>query len=165
MRSTVLCSALAASLLVGATVGCGGDENDDEAEAPSTAESALPTELAGTYLMTLKPSDVPTDPPPELTDNAEKWTLEIANTGGPDGGPAFTIINDQLGTLESSRLEVIDDRILLHDEECAVAPAPVESEYQWKLSGNTLRFAEMRNGCKDDVVLTLLTSEPWLRHR
>jgi hypothetical protein len=94
--------------------------------------------------MTLKPGDVPPNPPPELTDQAEHWTLEISRDGAPDGGPAFTIINDAFNPL------------LLHDEECAVASAPVESEYGWEL-----RFTSITNGCDDDVVLTLLASEPW----
>jgi hypothetical protein len=112
--------------------------------------------------MTLKPSDVPPNPPPELTDQAENWTLKIATSGAPaDDGPSFTIINDALGTLESSSLEVSGDRILLHNEECAVADGPVESEYEWRRAGAELRFETVKNGCEDDVVLTLLTSEPW----
>jgi hypothetical protein len=51
--------------------------------------------------MTLEPEDVPADPPPELTDQAEHWTLEISAGGSVDGGPGFTIINDKLGILES----------------------------------------------------------------
>jgi hypothetical protein len=156
--------AVPAIVLAVAAVGCGGDDNGGSATvASSPAQGTVPADLVGTYAMTLKPSDVPPNPPPELTDRAEKWTLKIANTGGPDNGPAFTIINDQLGTLESSRLGVDGDRILLHEEECAVAPAPVESEYRWRRSGKTLLFTEITNGCKDDVVLTLLTSEPWLK--
>jgi hypothetical protein len=73
----------------------------------------------------------------------------------------LTIINDALGTLESSQLEVDGDHVLLSDEECAVAPAHVESEYAWQRTGDTLTFTEVDNGCDDDVVLTLLTSEPW----
>ena len=76
-------------------------------------------DLVGTYAMTLKPSDVPPNPPPELTDRAEKWTLKVANSGHPNGGRAFTIINDQLGKLESSNFGVVGDRILLHKEECS----------------------------------------------
>lgn len=115
--------------------------------------------------MTLKRSDLPADPPPELTDRAERWTLKIANTGGPNNARALSIVNDQLGPLESSRFGVIGDRILLHGEECAVAAAPVESEYTWKRSGKTLRFTAVKSGCKDKVALTLLTAEPWAKRR
>jgi hypothetical protein len=131
----------------------------------SRLEEPAPADLVGTYAMTLKPSDLPPNPPPELTVQAEKWTLEIANNGGLNDGRAFTIINDQLGALESSRFGVVGDRILLHDEECAVASAPVESEYRWRVSGKTLRFTEVKNGCKDKVALTLLTAEPWTKRR
>jgi hypothetical protein len=115
--------------------------------------------------MNLKSSDLPPNPPQELTDRAEKWTLKIANSGHPNGGRAFTIINDELGKLESSNFGVVGDRVLLHDEECAVAAAPVESEYGWRLRERELRFTEVKNGCEDNVVLTLLTSEPWFKQR
>ena len=168
MRKTLMLIALPAILLTIAGGGCGGDDDKDsgsKAAAPSPAEEPAPADLVGTYAMTLKPSDLPTSPPPELTDHAEKWTLEIANSGGLNDGRALTIINDQLGTLESSRFGVVNASILLHDEECAVAPAPVKSEYRWKLSGKTLRFTEVKNGCKDKVALTLLTAEPWTKRR
>jgi hypothetical protein len=168
MQKTVMLIALPVILLTIAAGGCGGDDNKENgstATAPSRAEDQAPAGLVGTYAMTLKPSDLPPNPPQELTDRAEKWTLKIANSGHPNGGRAFTIINNQLGKLESSNFGVVGDRILLHDEECAVAVAPVESEYRWRLSGKTLRFAEVKNGCKDKVVLTLLTSEPWFTRR
>jgi hypothetical protein len=159
---------MAAALLIAATVaGCGGDSDEGkksaEPSAPKRAERSAPAELVGTYSMTLKRSDLPANPPQELTDQAERWTLKIANTGGPNNARALTLINDQLGPLESSRFGVIGGRILLHEEECAVAPAPVESEYTWKRSGKTLRFTTLKNGCRDKVALTLLTAEPWTK--
>ena len=146
-------------------VGCGDDDGGASTSAASTtpAESPPPAELLGTYQMHLKPSDVPANPPPELTDQAESWTLKITKTGALEGGPALTIINDALGELESSSVGVDGNRILIHEEECAVSAAPVESEYEWKLDGDELRFTEVQNGCDDDVVLTLLTAEPWIR--
>ena len=166
MQKTVMLIALPVILLTITAGGCGSDddkESGSKAAAPSRAEGPPPADLLGTYAMTLKPSDLPPNPPPELTDQAEKWTLEIANSGHPNGGRAFTIINNELGKLESSNFGVVGDRILLHDEECAVAAAPVESEYRWRLGAKALRFTEVKNGCKDKVVLTLLTSEPWLK--
>ncbi len=156
----------AAALLAAAGVaGCGGDSDAGKSGAKAStatqAERSAPPDLVGTYSMTLKRRDLPANPPPELTDRAEKWSLKIANTGGPDNGPALTLINDQLGVLESSRLGVIGNRILLHNEECAAGPALVESEYTWQRSANTLRFRVVKNGCKDKVALTLLTAEPW----
>jgi hypothetical protein len=166
MQKTVMLIALPVVLLAVAAGGCGGNDNKEsgsKAAAPRPAENPAPADLVGTYGVTLKPRDIPPNPPPELTDRAEKWTLKVANSGHPNGGRAFTIINDQLGKLESSNFGVIGNRILLHNEECAVAAAPVESEYEWKLRGKTLRFTEVKNGCKDKVVLTLLTSEPWFK--
>jgi hypothetical protein len=164
MRSVVVSVAIAA---IAATVaaGCGDDDGDASTSTTSTAatESPPPAELLGTYAMHLKPSDVPPNPPPELTDEAESWTLKITKTGALGGGPALTIINDVLGQLESSPVGVQGDHILIHDEECAVSTAPVESEYEWALDGDELRFTAVENGCADDVVLTLLAAEPWLR--
>jgi hypothetical protein len=113
--------------------------------------------------MTLERGDLPANPPAELTDRADRWTLKIANAGGPNNAPALTLINDQLGPLESSRFGLIGTRILLHEEECAVAPAPVESEYTWERSAKTLRFTAVKNGCNDKVALTLLTAGPWAK--
>jgi hypothetical protein len=115
--------------------------------------------------MTLKPGDLPSNPPPELTDGGRKWTLEIANSGGVGGGSAFTIASDSQGVLESPQMGVAGDRILLHKEECArkTGDALVESEYRWSLRGNTLGLDPVKNGCGDDVALTILTSEPWAK--
>jgi hypothetical protein len=159
---------VAVALLIAATAaGCGDSPDEGKKDAgPSAAtraEHPAPAALVGTYSMVLKPSDLPANPPQELTDRAERWTLTIANTGGPNNSPALALTNDQLGLLESSRLGVIGNRILLHAEECAVAPALVESEYRWKSDGKTLRFTAVKSGCKDKVSLTLLTAEPWAK--
>jgi hypothetical protein len=166
MRKHLMLIAVPVILLAIVVSGCGGDddkESGSKGPTPGATENPAPLDLVGTYAMTLKPSDLPPNPPQELTDRAEKWTLKIANSGHPSDGRAFTIINDQLGKLESSHFGVVGDHILLHDEECAVAAAPVESEYRWKLGRKTLRFTELKNGCKDKVVLTLLTAEPWFK--
>jgi hypothetical protein len=171
MQKTMMLIVLSVVLLAVAAGGCGGNdskESGSKAAAPRPAEKPAPADLVGTYGMTLKPSDVPPNPPPELTiERAEKWTLKITNSGHRNGGRAFTIINDRHGRLESSPFGVIGNHILLHNEECAAAVAYtfVQSEYRWRLSGKTLRFAEVKNGCKDKVALTLLTSEPWFKRR
>lgn len=157
----------AAVLAVVGAVGCGGGSDADagkkgtKASAPTPAERPAPPDLVGTYSRTLKPADLPANPPPELTERAERWTLKIANTGGPGNGPRLTLINDQLGVLETSRIGVVEHRILLHEQECAAAPAPVESEYTWQRSAQTLRFTAVKNGCKDQVAQTLLTTGSW----
>jgi hypothetical protein len=150
-------------LIAAALASCGGGSDGGNKEATKPAEHSAPAELVGTYSITLKRSDLPANPPQELTDGGGRWTLRVANKGGPNNGPALTLTNDQLGPLESSRFGVVEQRILLHGEECAVASAPVESEYTWKRSGKTLRFTAVKNGCKDKVALTLLTAEPWTK--
>lgn len=39
----------------------------------------------------------------------------------------------------------------------------VESEYRWKRSERQLRLEVLKNGCKDEVSLTLLTASPWTK--
>jgi hypothetical protein len=153
----------AALLAVAGAVGCGGDSDSDAGKkgAKTQAERPAPPDLVGTYSRTLKRADLPANPPPELTVRAERWSLKIANTGGPGNAPSLTLINDQLGVLEASRIGVIGNRILLHDQGCAAAAATVESEYMWKRSAQTLRFTVVKNGCKDKVALTLLTAGSW----
>jgi hypothetical protein len=157
-----------------ATAACG-----HEAAAPGSAarsapagrsEGQAPQRLVGRYGMTLDRSDLPSKPDPILRHGLHGWTLKISNTGGVDHGTAFTLVDDGLdklhpgqGTLESPRFEVVGDRILLHQEECAPAPAPIEAEYRWKLTGDTLRLTAVRIGCTDKVALTLLTSHAWTR--
>jgi hypothetical protein len=149
--------ALAAALLLSS---CGG--GDESSTSTASTANGLPPELVGTFAMTLKPSDVPPNPAPELTDQPDHWTLKITENDPVIGGPAFTIINDALGTLESSPVTVDGDELQLHNEECAGSPKRVESEYGWQRDSDELRFTEITNGCDDDVVLTLLTSEPWI---
>ena len=42
---------------------------------------AVPDALLGTYTMSLKASHLPPSPPPELTDQAEHWTMKITTSG------------------------------------------------------------------------------------
>jgi hypothetical protein len=116
--------------------------------------------------MSLKPSDVPRSPPPELTDHAKHWTMKVVTSGGPSGGPALVLINDALGSLEQPDLEVNGSHFVLRHEECASTsgPAPytyVSSEYSWSLVGDELGISTIRIGCPDHVASTLLTAEPW----
>lgn len=153
--------ALPAILLL--ATGCGGGSSSSSTS--TVAEGPAPAELAGTYSTTLKPADLPSKLPPELADGGLKWTLEIANSGGPADGPALTIASDTQGVLESPSLGVAGDRILLHDEECAkpTGDALVESEYSWSVDGNALTIDAVKNGCPDQIAETILTSEPWAK--
>jgi len=118
--------------------------------------------------MSLKQSDLPPSPPPELTDRATHWTMKMLASGGPSGGPALVIINDELGSLEQPDLQVDGDHIVLRHEECAstsgTAPYTyVTSEYSWSLVGRVLRMSTVKEGCPDHVASTLLTAEPWVK--
>jgi hypothetical protein len=154
----------AAALL--AISSCGGGDNSSEPSARSTP--AVPETLLGTYTMSLKPSDLPPSPAPELTDQAEHWTMKITTSGAPTGGPALELINDARGSLEQPALLVHGHRLVLQHEECASTsgPAPytyVTSEYSWSIVDRALRLSAVTVGCPDHVSSTLLTAEPWTR--
>jgi hypothetical protein len=148
-------------------VGCGSDD-DSKKSASASAEhgaSRAPNELLGTYTTELKRSDLPPNPPPELTSGSMVWELTIANSGGLNNGPVFAIANTESGALEGPSFGVNGDRILLHREECAAGGDVhfYENVYRYKLSGETLVLTKVKNACPDKVALTILTSEPWTR--
>ena len=150
--------------------GCGGGKKKEKPAIPAETpvndpavkpeKSGAPQELLGQYTVSLPKADLPQDAPEELTEGSETWTVTLAETGGPGEGPAFTIANDQLGPLESSHFEVKDDRIVLHEEECAQTGEPVESVWRWKLDGEELTLTEEKGACPDEVASTILTSGP-----
>src|SRR4051794_5944135 len=154
----------AATLL--AMSSCGGGDTSSKSSATTTP--AVPEALLGTYTMSLKASDLPPSPPPELTDHAEHWTMKITTSGAPKGGPSLELINDELGSLEQPALRVHGDRLVLQHEECAstsgTAPYTyVKSEYSWAVVDRRLRMTAVTVGCPDHVSSTLLTAEPWTR--
>jgi hypothetical protein len=151
--------------LVGAG-GCGSDGDSDTTGTASAkqAEEQAPAELLGSYTTTLKASDLPPNPPDELTHGSKQWKLTIANSGGIDNGPVFAIANGQAGSLENPSFGVKGDLVLLHREECASGDKPFyENEYRYKLAGKRLTLSSVKNLCPDEVALTILTSEPWTK--
>src|SRR4051794_1936155 len=145
-----------------AIASCGGGSSSST--ATSKSPPAVPASLLGTYTMSLKAADLPPSPPPELTDHAQHWTMKIISSGAPTGGPALELINDALGSLEKSALQVNGDHLVLQHEECASANGTytfVRSEYTWSLVGHDLRLSAVDIGCPDHVSSTLLTAEPW----
>jgi hypothetical protein len=149
-----------------AATGCGsGDDSKTSSQAPAKGPGQrAPAELLGTYMTTLKASDLPPNAPRELSDGSLRWTLTIANSGGVDNGPVFGIANSESGSLENPSFGVKDDLILLHREECAAGDKPFyENRYQYRLSGKTLVLTKVKNLCPDEVALTILTSEPWTK--
>jgi hypothetical protein len=156
---------IAVALMV--TTGCGSDDDSEKSETASSERAAgrVPGELLGTYTTELKRSDLPPNPPPELTGGSMAWKLTIANSGGVDNGRVFAIASAEGESLEGPSFSVKGDRILLHREECAAGGAEhfYENEYRYKLSGKTLVLTKVKNACPDQVALTILTSEPWTK--
>src|SRR5881227_2174712 len=72
-------SGLAIAASVALLAGCGSSDksNGKTSSAPATAERPPPPALVGTYTTTLKKSDLPPNPAPELTNHAERWQLRI----------------------------------------------------------------------------------------
>src|SRR3954452_11358293 len=150
----------AATLL--AMSSCGGGENSSRASAVTTP--AVPQALLGTYTMSLKASDLPPSPAPELLDHAEHWTMKITTSGAATGGPSLELINDARGSLEQPALRVHGHRLVLQHEECASTSGPepytyVKSENSSSISGRHLRLSAVTVGCPDHVSSTLLTAE------
>jgi hypothetical protein len=146
--------------------GCGsGDDSKTTGQATKPTAATVPASLLGSYTTTLRPGDIPSNAPEELTDGSRTWKLTIAKSGGIDNGPVFAIGKAKLGTLEGPPFSVEGDRVLLHREECNAGGQPhfYENEYRYKLSGKTLTFAKVKNLCPDKVALTILTAEPWTK--
>jgi hypothetical protein len=147
-------------------IGCGGGGSSTSSTTP--AGGPPPAKLVGTYMTTLKPADIPKPPPDELKGGSSPyhWKLEITKSGGTNNAPTLTIVNPQLGTLESPTLSVSGDMLNLSNEECAKAnggESLVTSAYRWQLQGKTLRLTVTEPGCSDKVAQTILASEPWTR--
>jgi hypothetical protein len=117
----------------------------------------------GSYSTKLKQSDLPANPPPELTDGSLDWKLVVAKSGGQNGGPSLSLANGRLGSFESIGLGVQGSKVLLHREVCAAGGIQrlYDNQYAYKRTGSTLRFTAIKNQCSDRVVQTILTSERW----
>jgi hypothetical protein len=153
------------------TAGCGtsGSPSADTAAPPATTGKTKaarpPVALLGTYTTTLKNSDLPAPPPPELR-GQHRWTLKITKGGGIDNAPTLTIIRPPSDVLESSTLSVSGDTLRLSNEECARTSGGytlITSAYRWKLKDNTLRLTLTTPGCPDKLAQTILAGELWTR--
>jgi hypothetical protein len=137
-----------------------GSSNSSSQGSPTTRAQA-PGDLSGTYASVLKRSDLPNNL--ELRQSSLRWRLTIANSGGVNGGPAFTITNATQGVVETSPFAVQGTRILIRHEECTAGGGQrfYDNEYAYKLTGRTLTLTVIKNQCRDHVAKTVLTSEPW----
>jgi len=154
------------AVVLSMAAGCGGDDDSDTSGTKSSTAAAdpVPAELLGTYETTLKKSDLPANPPGELT-AGPTWKLTIAKSGGVNDGPVFAIANAEAGSLEGPSFSVKGDQIVLHKEECAAGGEEhfYENAYRYEQSGDKLTFTKVKNLCPDEVVLTILTSEDWTK--
>jgi hypothetical protein len=162
-------AALAATTTIAA--GCGDDGNTEIGAASAGSQQSrpptVPADLLGSYTTRLRRADLPENQAQELTHGSPKWKLTIAKSGGIENGPAFTIANAELGVLESSNFVAQENTVLLPREECGAPggePA-YANKYRYTLTGDTLRFSTIANGCADKVAETILTSRPWRRAR
>ena len=163
-RVAVIALAAAAALLAG----CGGGNREaTRTSAPAARPPAVPATLVGRYTTTLRPSDLPANPPPELAHGSSTWQLTVAPSGGIDNGPAVTISNAELGVLESSNFVAQGGTVLLRREDCTAGGARhfYDNRYRYSVSAGTLRFTTVTNVCDDKVAQTILTSRPWHRTR
>jgi hypothetical protein len=159
---------VAPSVLVLLIAACGSSgSKSTRPNPPSPGLARAPSSLLGTYTTTLKPSDLPPKPRPELTQGSRTWKLTIANSGGINGGDAFRIANASLGEFEDSLFTVRRNAILLHNEECEAGNTAtlLDNSYSYKLVGQTLTFRTIKNRCSDQVSRTILTSEAWRKTR
>lgn len=149
-RPAIVCVLTALAL-----AGCGGG---------SDAGDAVPAELVGTYTTTLERSDLPNADQPEFVDGGLEWTMRIATTGGPDGGPVLAF-DGKDGNLEATSLRVEGDRLFFDNETCYASGAyeGFDNEYSWKLDGATLTLATVTNDCSDQIAETVLTSRSWAK--
>jgi hypothetical protein len=146
---------------------CGGTQTSQGTATPSTSPSPsagglAPPDLVGTYATTLKTSDYPPSPHPELVDSSSDWTITISNSGAPGGGPALTIRNGKKGPLDTISFSAQGKELLLHRVACpSNENASYEEMYSYQLTGSMLTFSTIRDQCSDHVLQTILTSEPW----
>ena len=173
MRSFLVAVALASLLTLGITA-CGGSGSSvpppssggESTKAASTAAiGTIPPDLLGTWATTLKAADLPAEVPPELTNAAAKWELQIAATGGTNNGPVLSIVNPELGQLEGPTFEVDGSQLKLLQEECAASGETkfFDNAYSYTIKGDTLQITTVKNQCADRVAEIILTSEPWKR--
>ena len=151
-----------------AAAACGGSSEPKTTSTPPAAPArkpaaaAVPQELKGKWTTTLRKADAP----PGLR-LSNPFSVTIADTGGVDNGPAFTLANSQEAMEGETSVPVVDgDTITLRREGCFENNSVYrfyDNVYRYTISGDTLRFTVVKNACKDRWAESILTSAPFKR--
>jgi hypothetical protein len=149
-----------------APAACGGSgepaATTTVARPPAAKAPKIPPDLLGTWSTTLRTGEIP---PQFNLDNP--FSVRITKDGGVDGAPAFAIA-DGTETIEGevSTPVFAGNTVTLKQEGCftdGVGYRFHDNVYRYTLSGDTLRFAVVRNACKDRFAERVLTTRAFRR--
>jgi hypothetical protein len=149
-----------------APAACGGSDEPSAATGGSrpaaATPAALPDELVGTWITTLRKADAP----PKLA-LRNPFRVIIARDGGIDDGPSFTIADSEEALEgETSTPRFDGDTITLRGEGCFVEGVGYrfhDNVYRYELSGEKLTFTVVKNACTDRHAESILTSRAFKR--
>jgi hypothetical protein len=132
------------------------------AAAPAKKPAAIPQELKGKWTTTLRKADAP----PGLR-VSNPFSVTIADSGGVDNGPAFTLADSEEAIEGETSVPVVNgNTITLRGEGCFEKDNVYrfyDNVYRYTISGDTLRFTVVKNACKDHWSESILTSGPFKR--
>jgi hypothetical protein len=157
-------AALVAAL--GVVSGCGSGSHPAPTSSPqySGSGSEAPAQLTGTYTATISRQDRTGAPrPAELP--IGRWTLIIANTGGPNNGRALTVGPGDTGGV-SFRFGAGGSHVAIGCNDDQDLPTAGSQTYTWSISGGTLRLTAVSPRCTHGGANNqlILTSHRWIRH-
>lgn len=110
---------------------------------PSTASSSALTPFEGRYTTTI---GADTGAPPG------KWTLVIEN-----GELVFTHPDGRTFSPGDVQAVTANEIVLAPDPACPDQQTPTEGRYRWRLAGDTLKFEEVSDSCRDRAATLTVT--------
>jgi hypothetical protein len=146
---------------------CGGSDEPSAATTarPVAAEkrAAIPRELIGTWTTKPGKGDVPAK-----FHLANRFSVTISPNGGVDGAPSFTLADSEEPIEgETSTPVVTGDTITLRHEGCFVEGSGYrfyDNVYRYVISGDRRSFTVVKNGCKDRLAESILTTRAFTRN-